>query len=63
MKSRYKSIRTSAQAVLAIGFLALGLNRAAAQVDPICGYVADNTHSGFPDICPELPCEFSRDTN
>lgn len=63
MKSRYKSIRTSAQAILAVAFLALGFNRAAAQLDPVSNYVANNTPSGSPEICPELPCEFSRDTN
>ena len=63
MKSRYKSIRTSTQAILAIVFLALGFNRAAAHVDPVSNYVASNSPAGSPDITPELPCEFSRDTN
>ena len=63
MKSCYKSIRSSTQAILAVAFLALGFNRAAAQIDPICGYVADNFQSGSQDICPELPCVFSRDTH
>lgn len=63
MKSRYKSIRSSAKAILAVAFLALGFNRAAAHVDPISQYVSNNAQPGSPEISPELPCEFSRDCN
>jgi|GEM_PF-4066952 len=63
MKFHHKSIRTFAKAILAVGFLALGLNRAAAHVDPVSSYVADDAKTGTSDICPELPCIFSRDTH
>ena len=63
MKSCYKSIRTLAQAILAVGFLALGLNRAAAQVDPVSNYAANDSKIGTPDSCPDMPCCFSRDTH
>lgn len=54
MKTSYHSLRNYVYAVAAVVLLALGFNRASAQIDPVCTHTSDDPlpeTAGLPCIC------------